>query len=261
MDPTLSSLYFPTAIVLGALHALEPGHAKTLTAAYLIGIKGTRTDAILLGLAVATTHSLVVVALTGAALFAGEEALADDAIVYLQQLSAVLVIVLGVWMAWARMPWGAQHGHSHSHGPDHAHDHEHGPLDGVPHDHADLDAHARAHLATIPDYARRGERPTAAQILAFGAAGGLVPCPAAITVMLLATSLGRVSWGLLTVLGFSLGLALALVGVGLAVVAGARRFEGHSRWRWIGRAAPFASALVVIATGVLSLVLAHRHVH
>ena len=67
----LSWIYFPTAMMLGALHALEPGHAKTLTAAYLIGIKGTKRDALLLGLAVAVTHSFVVVAISAAALWAG----------------------------------------------------------------------------------------------------------------------------------------------------------------------------------------------
>jgi nickel/cobalt exporter len=51
-------VYFPTALSLGALHALEPGHAKTLTAAYLIGIKGMKRDALLLGLSMAFTHSI-----------------------------------------------------------------------------------------------------------------------------------------------------------------------------------------------------------
>ena len=68
MDPSVSLLYLPTAIALGALHALEPGHAKTLTAAYLIGVKGTRRDAILLGLSVTATHSILVIALSMAAL-------------------------------------------------------------------------------------------------------------------------------------------------------------------------------------------------
>ena len=67
----LSIVYFPTAVALGALPALEPGHAKTLTAAYLIGTKGTKRDATILGLSVATTHSLVVVGLSVAAVLLG----------------------------------------------------------------------------------------------------------------------------------------------------------------------------------------------
>ncbi|HEX7673983.1 MAG TPA: hypothetical protein VF412_07425, partial [Bdellovibrio sp.] len=73
MNPMIENpftwLYFPTALALGALHALEPGHAKTLTAAYLIGIKGTKRDALLLGLSVAITHSFVVIAISVAALW------------------------------------------------------------------------------------------------------------------------------------------------------------------------------------------------
>ncbi len=56
----LAFLYLPTAVLLGALHALEPGHAKTLTAAYLIGIKGTKRDAVLLGLSAAGAHICLV---------------------------------------------------------------------------------------------------------------------------------------------------------------------------------------------------------
>lgn len=82
------------------------------------------------------------------------------------------------------------------------------------HDHAHLDdiAHAQAHAATMPDYVKKGERPGLWQIIGFGAAGGMIPCPASITVMLLALSTGKAGLGVFTVLGFSLGLALALVG-------------------------------------------------
>ena len=100
----LSLLYFPTALVLGALHALEPGHAKTLTAAYLIGTKGTRRDAILLGLSVAATHSIVVVALAALALSLGKEAFTDQATHYLQTGSGVIVMLIGSWMIWRRLP-------------------------------------------------------------------------------------------------------------------------------------------------------------
>ena len=83
------------------------------------------------------------------------------------------------------------------------------------HDDMDDDEHARAHAATIPDYVKEGIRPTIWQIMAFGAAGGMIPCPASVTVMLLALSVGKTGMGLLTVLGFSLGLAITLVGIGL----------------------------------------------
>src|SRR5262245_44051745 len=99
-----SILYLPSAIGLGALHALEPGHAKTLTAAYLIGTKGTKRDAVLLGLSVAFTHSIVVVLLAVLGVWAGREAFTDDAMYWLQIVSGALVIVLGGYLLYRRWP-------------------------------------------------------------------------------------------------------------------------------------------------------------
>ena len=80
----VSVVYFPSAVMLGALHALEPGHAKTLTAAYLIGTKGTKRDATLLGLSVAFTHSIIVILLAVLGVWLGKEAFTDDAMQWLQ---------------------------------------------------------------------------------------------------------------------------------------------------------------------------------
>jgi nickel/cobalt transporter (NicO) family protein len=139
---------------------------------------------------------------------------------------------------------------------DHHHDHDEG-LD------ADELAHARAHAATLPDYVQRGERPSIAQIVAFGAAGGLVPCPAAVTVMLLAISVNRTGNGLIMVLGFSIGLALTLVGIGLAVVMGLNALGSQGRFAWLSRRARVISAAVVVLSGLtaLALALAGNHSH
>lgn len=336
-------VYFPTALLLGALHALEPGHAKTLTAAYLIGIKGTKRDAILLGLAVAATHSIVVVGISVLALFLGRETFTEDVTHWLQIGSGVIVVLLGLWMLIRRvrhMRRAHEHHHhapepvivrtSHAEGelsiidtpvgerfqflsqrarpgaefrvvifrseglethilrqtapgsgafvsaeaPNEPHEFAaefetrlgrerevsgfemHEPDD---HDHSHMtdDEHARAHAATIPDYAKKGERPTSAQILAFGAAGGMIPCPASITVMLLALSIGRFASGLLAVAGFSLGLAITLVGIGLVVVAGITRLRGTGRFEFISKQAPVLSAGVVILSGCAALLFAH----
>jgi len=142
----------------------------------------------------------------------------------------------------------------HYEGDAHAHDHG---LD------ADELAHARAHAATLPDYVQRGERPTIGQILAFGAAGGMVPCPAAVTVMLLAISVNRTGNGLMIVLGFSIGLAITLVGIGLAVVMGLNALGSRGRFGWLSRRAPGISAAVVVLSGVAALIIAfggnHSH--
>lgn len=369
-----SILYLPTAVGLGALHALEPGHAKTLTAAYLIGTKGTKRDAVLLGVSVAFTHSLVVIVLAVLGVWLGREAFTDQAMYWLQVASGAIVVLLGTYLLYRRWPRKTTDTHPHSHVHHHAHTrglHQHAPepfrfsgdaasgsltivdtpvgerfrldlsstlpfsgatvrilrphnvveehalmrqeggtwvsenapeephefdalleleLDGrrrelvfrmddpkahshETHDHthehehhhdlghehgldADELSHARAHAATLPEYVQRGERPTIFQILAFGAAGGLVPCPAAVTVMLLAISVNRAGNGLLMVLGFSVGLALTLVGIGLAVVMGLNALGSTGRFGWLSRRAPAISAAVVILSGAAALVVA-----
>jgi nickel/cobalt exporter len=119
------------------------------------------------------------------------------------------------------------------------------------------DEHARAHAKDLPDYVTRGERPTTFQIVAFGAAGGLIPCPASISVMLLALSIGAAGLGFLTVLAFSAGLAVTLVGVGLAVVAGLTQLSRSGRFSWLTRQAPLISAGMVLLSGCFALAMAH----
>jgi len=108
----------------------------------------------------------------------------------------------------------------------------------------------------------RGERPSVLQIIAFGAAGGLVPCPSAISVMLLSLSVSETGKGLLLVFGFSFGLALTLVGVGLLVVSGVTAVVTSARFTKFGRYAPALAAALVIFSGVLGLGVAlvgHAH--
>lgn len=274
----LTWMYFPSALLLGALHALEPGHAKALTAAYLIGIKGRKRDSLVLGLSAAATHSIVVVAISVLGIWLGNEAFAGGAARWLERASGVVAISVGCWLLWRRLfrgkakaPAGAllrppvsvvppaltaglqfqpvKHEHAHSH--DHAHHHDHD------HMHMDDEAHARAHAADLPDYVHTGERPSLWQIVGFGAAGGMVPCPASITVMLLALSTGRGALGLFTVLGFSIGLAITLVGIGMAVVTGMSKLSSGGRLHWVSKHAPAISAGLVIASGVFALAISH----
>jgi nickel/cobalt exporter len=234
----LSLIYLPTAVALGALHALEPGHAKTLTAAYLIGTKGKGRDAILLGLSVAFTHSFVVVGLSIGAVLLGREAFTDEAIDFLAVGSSVVVIVLGFWLLSRRLRVLRKRGsHRHAH---EEHDHQH---DDADHDHSN----------DLPEYVRRGERPSVLQIIAFGAAGGLVPCPSAVSVMLLALSVSATGKGLILVLGFSAGLALTLVAVGLLVVSGVTTLTSTGRFSRWGRIAPTLAAALVILSGFFAL--------
>ncbi len=126
------------------------------------------------------------------------------------------------------------------------------------HDHALLsdEEHAKAHAAYLPEYVQRGERPTVWQIVAFGAAGGLVPCPAAVSVMLLSLSLSQSRKGLILVLGFSLGLALTLVGVGLLIVTGVSKLSSTGKFSWLSMLAPSIAAGMVILSGSVGLIAA-----
>lgn len=260
----LSLFYFPSAIVLGALHALEPGHAKTLTAAFLIGTKGNKMDACVLGLSVAFTHSIVVVGLSVIAVLLGRETFTAEASFYLASGSSIIVILLGAWLLYRRIkqltrksplqvvahtPTPHQH-HIHYHG---GHGHHHG--------HAQMsdDEHARAHAAALPAYVQNGERPSLMQIIAFGATGGLVPCPAAISVMLLALSVSNSGMGLFLVLGFSLGLAITLVGVGLLVVTGVTQLADSGLFSRYSRFIPAVAASLVMLSGLMGLILSLKH--
>lgn len=263
----LSLLFFPSAVLLGALHALEPGHAKTLTAAYLIGTKGTPRDAILLGISVATTHSAVVIGLSVLAVLWGREAFAEEAEKTLALASSVAVVVLGIWLLVRRIPGLTRalkaRRHEQKSGAPKAFS---GRLVGMHrshgyHDHSLLsdEEHARAHMADLPDYVARGERPSVAQVMAFGAVGGLVPCPAAISVMLLSLSVSESGKGLILVLGFSLGLAITLVGIGMLVVLGISKLTAGGKMSQLAMFAPTISAAMVIFSGLLGMAISLWH--
>jgi nickel/cobalt exporter len=363
-DAAAAWLYLPTAVLLGALHGLEPGHSKTMMAAFIIAVRGTVGQAVLLGLCATLSHTLIVwvVALGGMYLWQGVDAESFEP--YLQVASAVLIIGIALWMLWRtrreqhRAP---THSHDHDHDHDHHHDHghhaDHGHAahahphggarridtghgviavevfeDGVPprwrirsvrgeawapdevavaterpggarqtfrfadrgeylesideipepheflarvslghgghthdydlefvehdhghaHDHADepLDAHALAHAHDIRRrFANRNV--TTGQIVMFGLTGGLVPCGAAVTVLLLCLQTGRFLLGVALVFCFSIGLALTLVTVGAAAAFGAQ--HAAKRLPWFGAlatTAPYLSSVLILVLGV-----------
>ncbi|WP_009965181.1 sulfite exporter TauE/SafE family protein [Verrucomicrobium spinosum] len=152
MNPEhISWLYIPTAILLGALHGLEPGHSKTMMAAFIIAIRGTIAQAVLLGVSAAISHSLIIWALAAGALYFGSQWSAEAIEPYLQIASAVLVLAMAVWMffrtrrevreAYAHSHHHHHHGHGHGHGHDHGHHHHHHH-----HHHGDHSTHAHAHV-------------------------------------------------------------------------------------------------------------------
>lgn len=352
-------LFIPSAILLGALHGLEPGHSKTMMAAFIVAIRGTVTQAVLLGLAATVSHTLVVwgIALGGMRLWQGMDAEAFEP--YFQLVSAALIIGLALWMIWRTsaerrraQAASGEHAHDHHHGHGHGHapdrrrvDTGHGVIaveifeDGVPprwriraeggrwaaqelqiaterpdgsrqvfafadrggylesvdeipephefmarisigHGHHvheyDLsfvegggsdplheevrglalatDGYQDAHeLAHANDIRRKfaGRDVTTWQIIGLGLTGGLIPCPAAITVLLLCLQLKEFTLGFALVLCFSIGLAITLVSVGAAAALSV----GHAaaRWSWFGdvaRRAPYFSGVLIVAVGL-----------
>ena len=340
-------LFIPSAILLGALHGLEPGHSKTMMAAFIIAIRGTIAQAILLGLSAAISHSLIIWVLAALALHFGNQWNAETVEPYLQIGSAVCILGLAAWM-FLRTRRDLHEAHHH-HGHDHAHGHEHDESflldtghgkselsvfeDGVPpvfrlrapagetlpgaasvtvetvrpgdvrqafafapngdflesreaipephefdvvltlnaggeqhtaraefreehheHHHGEgaefQDAHELEHAEDIRQRFA-GRAVTTPQIVVFGVTGGLMPCPAAFSVLLICLQLKRIALGFTLVASFSAGLAFTMVTTGViaawSVQHAQKRFKGFGEAM---RRAPYVSCalLVVIAS-------------
>ncbi|RZX54543.1 nickel/cobalt efflux protein RcnA [Escherichia coli] len=249
--------FIPSAILLGALHGLEPGHShsKTMMAAFIIAIKGTIKQAVMLGLAATISHTAVVWLIAFGGMVISKRFTAQSAEPWLQLISAVIIISTAFWMFWRT--WRGErnwlenmHEHDHEH---HHHDHEDHHDHGHHHHHEHgeyQDAHARAHANDIK---RRfdGREVTNWQILLFGLTGGLIPCPAAITVLLICIQLKALTLGATLVVSFSIGLALTLVTVGvgaaISVQQVAKRWSGFNT---LAKRAPYFSSLLIGLVGV-----------
>lgn len=235
-EPTLSTqgwlLALALAALLGGLHALTPGHGKTLVAAYLVGSRGTPGHAVLLGATVTVTHTASVFAVGLLVLLAGSSLSVNALTIALELGTGLLVLLLGARLLWHRGR-AALHGAAElAHGHDHDHSHGH------PHDH----------------HHNNSGRMGLGSLMALGVSGGLTPCPEALGVMLVAVSLGRVWQGLGLILAFSLGLAVTIIALGLALVLAGSRVRGLGLLdrAWV-RLLPLGSAaLITLLGGVMT---------
>jgi nickel/cobalt transporter (NicO) family protein len=201
------------AMFWGAAHALSPGHGKTIVSAYLVGSRGTPWHAALLGLITTATHTAGVFALGGVTLLLSQWIVPDRLYPWLDLSAGLMVVGVGAAVLLSRARHARAHRHGHHH---HHHHHEHD---------------------------RRS-------LLAVGISGGLLPCPSALVVLLAAITLHRVAFGLLLVVAFSVGLALAITAVGLVAVLAKSAF---SRFDGRGRALallPAVSASIIVLAGV-----------
>jgi ABC-type nickel/cobalt efflux system permease component RcnA len=224
------------ALAWGAIHALSPGHGKTMVAAYLVGTRGTARHAVALGATVTITHTIGVFALGAVTLLLSQWILPEQLYPWLNLASGLMVLGIGAAVLRARVRSAqsavgraATHTHDHHHGHHHPR-HSHGSADGG--------------LRTADDLSWKG-------LLTMGASAGLIPCPSALVVLLGAISQHQIALGLLLIVMFSLGLAGTLTGLGLGVVY-ARGLT--ARLNLSGRmvmALPAVSALVILGAGCL----------
>lgn len=235
-------IYLPVAVLLGALHGLEPGHSKSMMGAFIIAVRGTVPHAMLLGLCAAISHSFTVAVVALVGLYFGDKLIADKAEHYLMIVSGMIIIGMALWMmrrAWPR----------HARDSDYHHDHEHDDHHNHHHDEMDNDAHAAMHAHEIATKFSTGTA-TNWQVAMFGLTGGLLPCPASITVLMIALQLRAFTLGAAMVAAFSLGLALTLMSVGVVAAWGVRHAEKHmsnfAKWFKI---LPLASSALMLCIG------------
>ena len=272
------------SLVLGASHALLPGHGKTVMAAYIAGRQGSVRDAVLVGATVTLTHTggvlLLGLGLTISTALAGETVLS-----WLGVASGLLIAGLGIallvnavrrrddgWFGHGHHhhgPGGHTHGpddrddhthdhddhthdhddHTHDHDHDHDHDHRH---DDHGHDHDHDHDHGHGHDHDHPEQVSRSG------LVGMGVAGGLVPSPSALIVLLSAIALGRTWFGIVLVFGYGIGMAVVLTLAGIALVKVRDRLQhrledntgraSKALRRW-GRLTPFLTAALVIVVG------------
>jgi ABC-type nickel/cobalt efflux system permease component RcnA len=232
------------AVGLGAVHALEPGHGKTLVAAYLVGSHGTMKHAFLLGLIVTGAHTAGVYLLGAVTLYASQYIVPERLYPWLGVVSGVLIAGLGLILFVQRcLGKDGLSSHHHHHHVDHSHNsnHHHHHRD---HDHSHDHGHTHNHHDLNRQVSHR-------ELLTLGISGGIVPCPAALVVLLSAVSMQRIGFGLLLIVGFSVGLAAVLITIGLLMVYARQfmsRFEVNSRLttRWL----PLTSSAFILVFGI-----------
>src|SRR5439155_18511220 len=211
-------LFLLAAFGWGALHALSPGHGKTMVAAYLVGTRGTARHAVALGATVTVTHTIGVFALGVVTLALSQYVLPEQLYPWLTLVSGLLVVIVGVNVLRSRIR-AARAAREAAHG---GHHHHHHP--------GDL---------------------TWRSLVGMGASAGLIPCPSALVVLLGAISQHQVALGLLLIVVFSIGLAGTLTALGLVIVYARGLLSRLNFGGGVATVLPAVSALVIVAAGIV----------
>jgi nickel/cobalt exporter len=246
-DLTLPALVVSLLIAagLGAIHAVSPGHGKTVMAAYLVGSQGTPRHALALGLTVTASHTFGVIGLALLTLLAGDLLPPERLYPVLGLVSGLTVVAIGTWLLVLRvrgLTRSAAHRAAHRSGAQHSHDHDH-------------DEHVGAAVTHSHGGIRHSHKPEAGATLSWrslillGFAGGLVPSASALILLLGAVAAGRPGYGLALAIAFGLGMAVVLTGIGLAVVRAGKMLD---RMPSLGRLTRFAPAVPWLSAGVVT---------
>jgi nickel/cobalt exporter len=282
MSDTL--LFLATSFWIGAVHAATPGHGKTIAAAYIVGARGKPIDAVILGIFVTLSHTSGIV-LVGVLASLGLPGVVPQRIeAWMAVITGLLVIAIGLWSLWTQREMLLQlqgiapaHGRSHdepaaaggeaalkyrpatathSHGPgqSHGHDHTHGHGHGD-HDHEEggMHSHGWGFKHTHDLKLATTNRPSLWILIWLGIAGGLLPDPAALAILLNALAQGKVMLGLGTVVVFSLGFAATLVIVGVVAAKVGQKILDWLAGAWAMRLQVGTSLLIIIVGVVLTV--------
>lgn len=245
LGPAAVLLALLLAFGWGAAHAFSPRHGKTIVGAYLVGSRGTPRHALFLGLTTTVTHTAGVFALGIITLAASEFVLPETLFPWLSVISGLLVISIGLSVAWGRLrAWRTGDHHDHLHDHDHPHDHAH----LQDHHHAGDPLHRHGSHSHLPP-GIDGAPITWRSLLILGVSGGILPCPSALVVMLGAIALQRVGFGLLLITVFSIGLASVLTLIGVAMIYAGKLFTRIPERGLLLKLLPAASAILITVIG------------
>jgi ABC-type nickel/cobalt efflux system permease component RcnA len=248
LSAAVVALSMLAAFFWGAALALTPGHGKAVVAAYLIGARGTARHAGILGLTVTLIHTAGVFILGAVTLYLSRYILPEVLYPWLSVASGVLVFLIGLTLLYRhldKMSCGENAGRTHaehthspgehsSHHGEHSHGHHTHSHGGHTHTHPPAD----------------DSKVTWRGLVALGVSGGLVPCPAALVLLLGAVSLDGLGFGMVLVLAFSAGLAVVLTGIGLLMIYARKLFERFSFEAKVPRLVPVASASIITLAGI-----------
>ncbi len=290
-DWKLVAFTLMVAVFLGALHALEPGHGKTLLAVSLVGARATVSQAAILAGALTVAHTIGVVGL-GIAIETFKGAFVPDRIYpWITLISGIAIAVIGARSIQRQVvsmrPLEHAHGHDHDGTHAHAHPHVHTLSEhhhatvaealssdeelarkafashdalhaaGSAHDHGDGERHGHDHATMTDDEHARAHQIPGSAPLRFGPtvwaamSGGIAPCPAALVVLLAAVALDKVVFGVIVVIAFSFGLAGTLTGLGIAVVRGAAFLQRRRGFERFVKYGPLVSAVAIGTIGAV----------